>query len=60
MHYKYEKRCGKCSVIYFSKLISKDQFDNICDNPNITITSASEKSVAEIQSICEECANKKD
>lgn len=58
MLYKYNKRCAKCNEVYFTKLISDEQYLNIADNPSISTSFDKDTYVAEIKSTCEECANK--
>ena len=58
MYYSYNKRCTKCDKVYFSKLISDEQYFNIANNPNITTSYEEGNYIAEIKRTCEECANK--
>lgn len=57
MKYFYGKRCKSCNTMYYKSEITKEQSDNLADNPNITFEFPSEdEEVAVIYSCCSYCA----
>lgn len=56
-HY-YQKRCRYCKDIYFTSLISKDQYNNLAGNPYISYELHNNHPSAVIQSTCDSCNDK--
>lgn len=54
----YSKRCRICNQVYFKNLITREQFDNLADNPHITFHHGQLESFAEISSVCEKDVEK--
>lgn len=52
--YHYCKRCKVCKARYFNNEISKQQFEMLSENENISISVEGNKHIAEISSVCEE------
>jgi hypothetical protein len=53
--YYYEKKCVKCNRYYYSNEITKDAFDNVANNENITVEHINHDWKAVIMSTCDNC-----